>query len=87
MITSKLDKRLITVLSLLVVVTASGLGMVLLDDTHQAESALLPLVAESERCLASLIYTSLPPRCKTIDGTFVQLGEMSPGMIVLPERK
>lgn len=87
MTTSKLEKRLITVLSLLVVVTASGLGMFLLDDSHQAERALLPLVAESERCFASLIYTSLPPKCKTIDGTFVQLGEMPSGMIVLPERK
>ena len=46
-----------------------------------------PLIipGEAGTCLPSLIYTSLPPKCKTIDGSFIQAGESY--VIVIPGTK
>lgn len=41
----------------------------------------------AETCFSSLIYTSLPPKCKTLDGKFIVMPGTSPYFVVIPERK
>lgn len=50
---------------------------------------LQPLIlpGEAGTCLPFLIYTSLPPKCKTLDGSFIQAGGTSPYVIVIPGTK
>ena len=50
----------------------------------------LPLLAISgaaRSCISPLIYTSLPPKCKTADGTFMQINGMPSNFIPLPKGK
>jgi hypothetical protein len=50
---------------------------------------LQPFLALGEpgTCLSSLIFLSLPPKCKTLDGSFVQAGGPSPYVILIPQGK
>jgi hypothetical protein len=38
-------------------------------------------------CSSPYIYTSLPAKCKTIDGEFIPLNDLAPNIVVLPESK
>lgn len=42
---------------------------------------------EAEPCALSSIYTSLPPKCKTLDGEFIPLPGTSSNGFVLPKGK
>jgi hypothetical protein len=44
-------------------------------------------LGETGTCLSSLIFLSLPPKCKTLDGSFIQAGGPSPYVILIPEGK
>jgi hypothetical protein len=50
---------------------------------------LQPLVVPGEfsSCDFSLIFLSLPPKCKTLDGSFIQAGGPSPYVILIPPGK
>jgi hypothetical protein len=47
----------------------------------------LLVLGEPGTCLSSLIFLSLPPKCKTLDGSFVQAGGPSPYVILIPQGK
>lgn len=37
-------------------------------------------------CFSQLIYTSLPPKCRTADGTFIQAPGTSSNIFVIPQK-
>ena len=45
------------------------------------------ILGETGPCGLSNIYTSLPPKCKTMDGTFIPVPGTSPLIIVTPAGK
>lgn len=46
-----------------------------------------PIVSGAEsRCAGPLIFTSLPPKCKTLEGTFIPLVDMFPNVVMPPKR-
>lgn len=49
---------------------------------------LLPsfILGETDPC-ESLIYTSLPPKCRTFDGKFIAMPEFSPYISAIPKGK
>jgi hypothetical protein len=52
-------------------------------EPDNAPGLIQPLA--EDQCLPYLIYTSLPPKCKNIDGTFTQMEGMPSGIIkILP---
>jgi hypothetical protein len=42
---------------------------------------------EDRPCISLNIYTSLPPKCKTADGKFLQVGEIWSNVFVAPDGK
>ena len=47
---------------------------------------LIPDFGTAGPCISPLIYTSLPPKCKTTDGKFIQLPGSS-NVLVIPQGK
>lgn len=45
------------------------------------------LSAPNRPCLGFQIYTSLPPKCRTSDGTFTPLNELPSNIINIPQLK
>jgi hypothetical protein len=43
--------------------------------------------SETGTCLSPEIYTSLPPKCRTMDGSFIQLPGPSPDGFLIPPGK
>lgn len=50
-------------------------------------SQWLTMPGAKNSCAVGLIYTSLPPKCRTIDGTFVELNEWPSNVLVIPTPK
>lgn len=48
-----------------------------------------PLIVRGARgsCLSPEIYTSLPPKCRTSDGSFIEAGGIAPYVILIPKSK
>ncbi len=99
---SKLATNLSKYLSVLAVLAATILGLFLGNDLYpmlldsQAKTPTqLPAEPDNPQPLIVLgtqvpcvpIYTSLPPKCRTFDGSFIQANGTSPYMFKLPERK
>lgn len=54
--------------------------------TEQLEPQLLNVNETENECFGPLIYTSLPPKCRTLDGDFIQIDEVHP-YIIVPKNK
>jgi len=88
---SKLAKNTLKYLPILAVLVATVIGLVVGKDLFptsldsQATAPLIVLGADGP-CSFSNLYTSLPPKCKTLDGKYIPL----PGSLdvfVTPEVK
>ena len=88
--TSKMAKNLLTYLPVLAALVVTGLGLWIGRDLYPSlfpsetntltqPRALLSLGTEVP---CNLIYTSLPPKCKTFDGSFVPADGVSPLVIL-----
>ncbi len=53
----------------------------------QRDPQLMILSETAGKCISPLIYTSLPPKCRTSDGTFIQLPGTSLDLFVIPKGK
>ncbi|HSL46836.1 MAG TPA: hypothetical protein VK897_25590 [Anaerolineales bacterium] len=49
------------------------------------QSLIIP--ATTDTCMTGMIFTSLPPKCKTLDGNFILANGTSPYVIAIPEGK
>ena len=94
-------KKMLKVLPVLAVLAATGIGLWIGNEIYPSSPALpagtarflaldqqykqLPPGAAGT-CASPLIYTSLPPKCKTADGTYTPLPGTS-YLFVIPERK
>ena len=93
--TTKLAKSILNYLPILAVMAAVVLGMVMAKDPDQPSlnsqaintTPLLMLPGADSPCISPLIYTSLPAKCKTADGTFIQVDEMSSNVFTVPKVK
>jgi hypothetical protein len=47
----------------------------------------LTVLGSPGTCMGGLIFTSLPPKCKTFDGSFILANETSPYVILSPGGK
>ena len=88
---SKLAKSILRYLPVLAALVATGAGLLIGKDLYPASlpsAATTPsqVWVESGRCISPLIYTSLPPKCRTADGTFIPMPGSS-YLLLLPERK
>ncbi len=87
---SKLAKNMLKYLPVLAVLAAIALGLFLGKDLYPtgldslSETPLIVLGADGP-CDSSNLYTSLPPKCKTLDGKFVPVPGSS--ILVTPEGK
>jgi hypothetical protein len=89
---SKLAKNMLTYLPVLAVLVATVIGVLMGRDLYPASPAsppgILMIAPESgEPCGLSAIYTSLPPKCKTLEGKFIPVPGTSPFILVTPEGK
>ena len=75
-------RNLLNYLSVLAVLAASVIGLFIGKDLYlpsfhsQVEtnsSQLLPITEAVDSCVSPLVYTSLPPKCKTADGKFIPI--------------
>ena len=89
-------KNLLKYLSVLAVLAATIIGLFIGKDLYppsfhsQAEtnsSQLLPITEAVDSCVSPLIYTSLPPKCKTADGKFIPIPWASSYIFVIPKGK
>jgi hypothetical protein len=89
-------KNLLKYLSVLAVLAATIIGLFIGKDLYppsfhsQAEtnSSQLLLITEAvDSCVSPLIYTSLPPKCKTADGKFIPIPWASSYIFVIPKGK
>ena len=72
---SKLRKNMLKQLPLLAVLVATVLGLLIGKDLYPKP----PIVLEAQApCGALNLYTSLPPKCKTLDGKFIPMPGASP---------
>jgi hypothetical protein len=87
---SKLVKNLMTVLPVLAVLAVTVLGLWVGKDLHpswfpsETNTLTQPrgLLSLGTEVPCNLIYTSLPPKCKTFDGSFVPADGISPLVIL-----
>ena len=100
---SKLAKHILKVVPVLAVLGTTVLGLLLgnqfnpsfLDSgSTSVQSAtvskapqLLPMPEAAGSCAPSAIYTSFPPKCKTLDGEIIPIPGSSPYLFAIPERK
>jgi len=90
---SNITKSLLRYLPLLIVMVVAIAGSWVIKDLRSGsidspEGINLQLRFEAEStCLSPLIYTSLPPKCRTADGSFVQINEFPSNIILIPESK
>jgi hypothetical protein len=81
---SKLRKNMWKQLPVLAVLVATLLGLLIGKDLYPKP----PITLEAQGpCGASNLYTSLPPKCKTLDGKLIPLPGTSPFVVVTPEGK
>lgn len=79
-------------LPVLAVLAAIALGLFLGKDLYptgldsRSEKPLVISVADGP-CDSSNLYTSLPPKCKTLDGKFIPVPGTYPYTLVTPEGK
>jgi len=67
---SKLRKNMLKQLPVLAVLAATVLGLFIGKDLYPKS----PIVLEAQgACGALNLYTSLPPKCKTLDGKFIPM--------------
>jgi hypothetical protein len=99
----KLTKHMLKVLPVLAVLGAAGLGLLFGNNlnpfsidsgstsvqfgTVSNTPQLLPMPEAAGSCMPSTIYTSLPPKCKTLEGEFIPVPGSSPYLFAMPERK
>ena len=95
----KLTKHMLKALPVLVVLGAAVFGLLfgnnlfpasLNSDVRFATSKtlqLLPMPEAAGSCAPSAIYTSFPPKCKTLAGELIPVPGSSPYLFALPERK
>jgi hypothetical protein len=55
--------------------------------TEPHSSQPLIILGSEDSCGFSNIYTSLPPKCKTLGGEFIPLPGTSPDIVLTPEGK
>ncbi len=87
---SNLVKNVLTYLPVLAVLVVTGLGLWLGRDLYPAlflsETNMLTqprgLLSLGTEVPCNLIYTSLPPKCKTFEGSFVPADGISPLVIL-----
>jgi hypothetical protein len=48
---------------------------------------LLNVSATMSKCFSLLVYTSYPAKCRTSDGSFIQMNEFSSNIVVTPNVK
>ena len=100
MLTSKLTKKIFTFLAVMIVAV---MGMFFAKNQGQAslnfpvktptqwltEQNNLPLmlIPGDRACISLDIYTSFPPKCRTFDGTFIQVGELPSNVFLIPKGK
>jgi hypothetical protein len=99
---SKLAKTMLKYLSILAILAATVIGLFIGKDLYpialdsqpktptqlstEPNSPQPPIVLGTiDPCVA--IYLSQPPKCKTLDGTFIPLPGTTPYIIVTPEGK
>ena len=89
-------KNLLKYLSVLAILAASVIVLLIGKDLYppsfhsQVEtnsSQFLPITEEVDLCVSPLIYTSLPPKCKTADGEFIPMPWASSYGFVIPKGK
>ena len=98
---SKLAKSILQYLPVLAALVATAVGLLVGKDLYPSSlpsAATAPSQVWAEpgslqslsfapgRCISPLIYTSLPPKCRTADGTFIPMPGSS-YLLLLPERK
>jgi hypothetical protein len=100
---SKLVKHMFMVLPVLAVLGAAVLGLLFGNNlnplslgsgstsvqfgTESNTPQLLPMPEAAGSCMPSAIYTSFPPKCKTLEGEFIPVPGSSPYLFAMPERK
>jgi hypothetical protein len=96
---SELAKNTLKYVPILVVLVAMVTGVLIGKDLYPTilfsqpkppvRSLMEPLIilGKDDLCGFSNIYTSLPPKCKTLDGEFIPVLEASSYIIVTPEGK
>ena len=95
---SKLSKKISKYLPLLVAVVVAVTGVFIAKDVRQTsfdsqmsiEQINPELSASFEStgsCALPYIYTSLPAKCKTLDGKFIPIDGMPSNLVGLPELK
>ena len=89
-------KNLLKYLSVLAVLSATVIGLFIGKDLYppsfhsqvgKNSSKLLPINRAANSCLSPLIYTSLPPKCKTADGKFIPIPWESSYVFGIPKGK
>lgn len=55
-----------------------------LPPAEQVDPELLVFPGDLDSCISPLIYTSLPPKCRTLEGKFIQLPGTSPRIFLVP---
>ena len=89
-------KNLLKYLSVLAVLAATVISLFIGNYLYpssfhsQAEtksSQLLPITEAVDSCVSPLIYTSLPPKCKTAHGKFIPIPWASSSIFVIPKSK
>jgi hypothetical protein len=84
--TSKWTKSIAKYLLFLAVMAVTLIGLVMVKDLRQPERSILPW-STKDTCMASTIYTSLPPKCMTMDGKLIPVPGSSPKIFELPDGK
>ena len=99
---SKLAKNILTYLPILAVLAATAIGLFLGTDLYSTSldsqtktPAQLPAEPNDPQPPINLealgpcglIYTSLPPKCKTLDGEFIPAPGFPSNLFVIPEHK
>jgi len=89
---SKLAKNVLKYLPVLAVLVATGISLFIGQALYPASLDSQPktpmeILGARGTCVSPLIYTSLPPKCKTSDGSFIQANGISPYVIRIPEVK
>ena len=91
--TSSFTKNLWRYLPLLIVMVVAIAGSWVINDlrsesndTPQGTNTQLRFESQGN-CISPLIYTSLPPKCRTADGSFVEITELPSNPSIIPEHR
>ena len=79
-------KNLLKYLSVLAVLAATVIGLFIGIDLYPP-SFHSQVETNSLKCLSPLIYTSLPPKCRTADGKFIPIPWESSYVFGIPKVK